>query len=390
MVRMGKKELESKLIKIGSDPNIHHGSLNDPIYRASTIIFNNYESFLKAKKDKFNTPYYGRISSYNIKRLEKVISDLYQSEASVITSSGLSAISISLLSQLSKDDEILVTENCYEPVYNFCKNELVKFGIKTKFFKSNDFLNFKKNITRRTKLIYLESPGSLNYEIDQIEEIINIAKEKKIITLFDNTWATFLGFNPIKWGIDIVIESCTKYFSGHSDTFCGAIACSKENYQKIKQTAVRMGDFVSSESCVLAIRGLRTLQSRLRIHQQNAFEIFLFLKKKKCVKKILYLPDDKNKYHTQWKKYFNSSNGLITFAISKTGKIENFLDNMHFFKIGFSWGGYESLILPLKQIKPGIKNYNNSLFWFRIHIGLESNKDLIEDLEKGFNNYEAK
>ena len=281
---MGKKKLESKLIKIGSDPNIHHGSLNDPIYRASTIIFNNYKSFLKAKKDKFNMPYYGRISGYNIKRLERVISDLYQSEASVITSSGLSAISISLLSQLSKDDEILVTENCYEPVYNFCKNELVKFGIKTNFFKSNNLLNLKKNITKRTKLIYIESPGSLNYEIDQIEEIVNIAKEKKIITLFDNTWATFLGFNPIKWGIDIAIESCTKYFSGHSDTFCGAIACSKENYQKIKQTAVRMGDFVSSENCVLAIRGLRTLQSRLRTHQQNASEIFLFLKKKKMCK----------------------------------------------------------------------------------------------------------
>ena len=108
--------------------------------------------------------------------------------------------------------------------------------------------------------------------------------KKKITTLFDNTWATFLGFNPLKWGVDIVIESCTKYFSGHSDTFCGAIARSRENYQKIKQTAVRIGDFVSSESCVLAIRGLRTLQSRLRIHQQNAFEIFLFLKKKMCKK----------------------------------------------------------------------------------------------------------
>ena len=387
---MGKKDIKSKLIKIGSDPKVHYGSLGDPLYKTSTIIFDDYKSFMKAKRDKFNLPYYGRLGNYNIKRFEKIICELYESEASVITSSGLSAISITLLSLLSHNEEILVTENCYEPVFNFCKRELVKFGIKTRFFKSKNYLNLEKIITKKTKIIYLESPGSLNYEIDDIEKIVIIAKKHKITTILDNTWATFLGFNPIKWGVDIVIESCTKYFSGHSDTFCGAIACSKENRQIIKQTAVRIGDFVSSENCQLAIRGLRTLDSRLKEHQKNALEIFLHLQTKKCIKKILYLPDKNNKYFGLWKKYFHCSNGLITFAIEKKGSIEKFLDPLHFFKIGFSWGGYESLILPLNQIKPGIKNYNNSYFWFRIHVGLESANDLKKDLDKGFKSYETK
>ena len=206
----------------------------------------------------------------------------------------------------------------------------------------------------------------------------------------DNTWATFLGINPIKWGIDIVVESCTKYFSGHSDNFCGIIACSSENYKRIKQTAVRIGDFVSAESCYTAIRGLRTLSLRMEKHHQNAIKVFEFLKKIKCVKRILFVPDKNNPYHELWKKYFKTGNGLITFAIDKKNNIESFIDSLRFFKIGFSWGGYESLILPINNLKPSIKNYKNTFYWFRIHIGLESSDDLINDLQKGFESYEKK
>ena len=206
----------------------------------------------------------------------------------------------------------------------------------------------------------------------------------------DNTWATFLGSNPLKWGVDVVIESCTKYFSGHSDNFCGIIACNKIDYKKIKQTAVRFGDFVSTENCSLALRGLRTLSVRLDKHEENAKEIFRYLKKKKLVHKIIFLPDKNNPHHKMWKKYFTKSNGLISFAIRRYKKIEFFIDNLKLFKIGFSWGGYESLILPINQIKPTMKKLDDQFFWFRIHIGLESYLDMIKDLENGFKNYEKK
>lgn len=387
---MGKKEIESKLIKYGSDPLIHHGSLSDPIYKTSTLIFNSYKDFLKARKNRFNLPYYGRFGNYTTKRFEKIASDLYQSEKSVVTSSGLSAITSTLLTFLSKDDELLVTENCYEPVFNFCLNELKKFGVKTYFFKNNCPSELEKLINGKTKIIYLESPGSLNFEVEDIEKIVKIAKKKNIKTIIDNTWATFLGLNPIKWGIDVAIESCTKYFSGHSDNFCGIIACSSIDYKKIKQTAVRIGDFVSPESCFVAARGLRTLSIRLRKHESNAIKVFDFLKKQKNVKKIFFLPDKSNQYNKLWKKYFNNANGLITFGIDKKIGVEKFLDNLTLFKIGFSWGGYESLILPLNQIKPSDKEYKNTLDWFRIHVGLESTEDMIIDLKKGFGNYDKK
>ena len=390
MGRMGKKKLNSELIKLGSDPDLHHGSLSDPIYKTSTIIFNDYKSFLDAKKDKLKTPYYGRFGNYSIKRFEKLVCQLYKSEDAVITSSGLSAITISLLSFLSKGDEVLITENCYEPVYNFCSKTLKEFGVKTYFYKNTNISFLNKFINKKTKVIYVESPGSLNYEVEDIEKIVKIAKKNNIVTIMDNTWATFLGLNPLEWGIDIAIESCTKYFSGHSDNFCGIIACDSKNFKKIKQTAVRLGDFVSSEACFNAIKGLRTLSTRLEKHQENALKVFNYLETKKSVKEIYFLPDKKNIYNKLWKKYFKLFNGLLTFSIKKINKIESFIDHLTFFKIGFSWGGYESLILPLNETKPSLKNYKKSVYWFRIHIGLESADDLIKDLEQGFKNYEKK
>ena len=385
---MGKNKIKTRLIHSGIDTAKNHGSLSDPLYKTSTLIFKNYEEYILAKKNKFSKPYYGRLGSYNTKRLEKIISELYQSESCVITSSGLSAITLTLVSFLEKGSECIITQNCYEPVYNFATQNLVKFGIKVKFFENNNLKNFVKLITKKTKIIYLESPGSMNYEVEDLEKIVKIAKQKNIITVFDNTWATFLGFNPLKWGVDIVIESATKYISGHSDNFCGIIACSYNNYLKIKSTATKFGDYVHSDSCVTVIRGLRTLETRINQHSKNAKIVYNFLTKSKTVKDIIFLPDKKNKNHKLWKKYFSLSNGLITFSILKKNKISNFLDNLQLFKIGFSWGGYESLILPINELSQVIKSSKTSVFWFRIHVGLESSSDLIKDLKKGFCEYE--
>ena len=321
---MGKNKIKTKLIHNGIDTVKNYGSLSDPLYKSSTLIFKDYKEYLLAKKNKFSKPYYGRLGSYNTKRLEKIMSELYQSESCVITSSGLSAITLTLVSFLEKGSECLITQNCYEPVYNFATQNLVKFGVKVKFFENNNLKNFIKLITKKTKIIYLESPGSMNYEVEDLEKIIKIAKQKNIITVFDNTWATFLGFNPLKWGVDIVIESATKYISGHSDNFCGIIACSYNNYLKIKSTATKYGDYVHSDSCVTAIRGLRTLETRMNQHSKNAKVVYNFLNKNKIVKDIIFLPDKKNKNHKLWKKYFSLSNGLITFSILKKKRYKFF------------------------------------------------------------------
>ena len=274
---MGKNKKTSKLIHCGIDTANNYGSVNDPLYKSSTIIFKNYKDYIDAKKNKYAKPYYGRLGTFNSKKLEKVMTEMYESESCVITSSGLSAITITLLTFLDKNSECLITQNCYEPVYNFAVDNLKSFGIKTFFFECNNISKFSKLITSKTKVIYLESPGSINFEVEDLEKIISIAKKYNITTIFDNTWATFLGFNPLKWGVDVVIESATKYISGHSDNFCGIIACSKNNYLKIKSTSTKLGDCVHPESCLTAIRGLRTLELRLNKHYDNAKIIFNFL-----------------------------------------------------------------------------------------------------------------
>ena len=387
MGRMGKK-LDTNIIHYGSDPKNNHGSLTYPIYKNSTLIFEDYVSYLNSKKEKFKRPYYGRIGTYTTRKFEELVCSLYDSKNCIITSSGLSAITISLLSILKNGDQILITQNCYEPVYNFAKNELQKFGVEISFYPNN-LEKLEGMISNKTKIIYIESPGSLNFEVADLKNIIKIAKKKKILTIMDNTWSTFIGCNPLKLGINIVIESATKYFSGHSDTFLGIIALSSDNLaRKIKQTAVRVGDFVSSQSCFDATKGVRTIKIRLEKHHKNADKVFNFLKSRKIVKQILFLPDRKNKNHMNWKKYHSTCNGLITFSIKKKKNIRNFINKLDLFKIGFSWGGYESLIIPLQNLTPLKKLSIKSYYWFRIHVGLESADDLINDLNRALNYYE--
>ena len=250
--------------------------------------------------------------------------------------------------------------------------------------------SIEKLIKTNTKLIYLESPASLNYEVQDITRFVKFARKNKIVTVMDNTWSTIIGCNPLEYGIDIVIESATKYFSGHSDCFCGLIACSNRHFNQIFKTKVRFGDFVSSESCYLAIRGLKTLSLRLKQHHESAIKMYKYLKTNKNVLSILFPSVVENKNFKLWKKYHSTGNGLITFKIKRNGKksLDFFFDNLKFFKIGFSWGGFESLILPLESLDPFHNCNDENGFWCRIHVGLEDVNDLINDIDYAIDNYE--
>jgi len=382
---------DTRFVLSGIDTKKFNGSLTTPIYHNSTIVFKDYSEFLKAKSKKFSRLYYGRFKTETVLVFEKIVKDLYTSESAIITSSGLSAIIITLSSMIKKNDHILIVENCYEPVSNFVKGELKKFGVKYDFYSSDFKTNIENLKKKNTKLIYLESPGSLNYEIQDIKKFVEFAKSNNIITIMDNTWSTAIGCNPINLGVDIVIESATKYFSGHSDCFCGLIACSKKNYKKIFKTKVRFGDFVSAENCYLAIRGLKTLSLRLNRHYLSAQKIYKFLSKQKVISSILFPSSKESKNYHLWKKYYSSGNGLITIKVKKIGNKNpsEFVDNLKFFKIGFSWGGFESLILPLETIHPEYKINMNDGYWFRIHVGLENVDDLKSDLENAIGIYET-
>ena len=384
-VKLRKK---TKIIQSGIDIKKYFGSLTTPIFYNSTIAFENYNNFVKAKKNKQNDLYYGRFKTKTVQIFEQIMTDLYESEKAIITSSGLSAIIITLSSFLSKSDNIIFVENCYKPVSNFIRFELKKFGINHKTYPPLYNKSVEKLIDKNTKILYLESPTSLNYEIQDIEKFVKIAKKNKILTIMDNTWSTFYGCNPLKFGVDIVIESGTKYLSGHSDCFCGIIACSSVNFKKIYSTKIRFGDFVSSENCFLAIRGLKTLPIRLENHFKNTKKVLTFLKKNQSIENILYPGMSENKNYLLWKKYHSIANGLISFKLKKIrGKdIADFIDKLKIFKIGFSWGGFESLILPIESLDSNKLNKDENN-WFRIHIGLENPNDLIFDLKQAINKY---
>tara|TARA_B100000989_G_scaffold299018_1_gene292012 strand:+ start:5463 stop:6614 length:1152 start_codon:yes stop_codon:yes gene_type:complete len=378
---------KSKIIHASMNLKDFEGSVSTPLFRNSTIIFKDYKTFLKNKKNRFNSLYYGRFKTRTTKTLEKIVSKLYESEKGIVTSSGLSAIIISLLSQIKKGDHVLVVKNCYEPVKNFFSNELTKFDITHDFYSPKYSKVFESLANKNTKVIYLESPTSLFYDIQDLDKFIKFAKSRGITTIMDNTWSTFYGCNPIRLGIDIVIESATKYFSGHSDCFCGLIACNKFNYNKIFQTKVRYGDFVSSENCFLAIRGLKTLPVRLERHFENALKVYNYMKKSKFYTKVIYPGIKENKDYKIWAKYHSIGNGLITFQIKKRSKpIETFLDSLIFFRIGFSWGGFESLILPIYEDEKKSTAETKGI-WFRIHVGLEDPEDLIKDLDQALKKY---
>ncbi len=385
---MKKIKTNTKLIVAGRKPFENFGIVNPPIYRASTVLFENTKELGKAIKNRFNQTYYGRYGTPTTFALENAVSDIENGHRTIATSSGMSAISISLLSLLSKNDHCLISDCSYYPTKKFAYEILYKFGIKIDFYDPRNLKTLKKKINKKTKIIFMESPASLTFEIEDISEIVKIAKKKKIITIIDNSWATPLYFEPINNGIDVSILAATKYISGHADVMLGLITVKNEKmYLKIKNTAVNLGDCPSPNECYLALRGLRTLSSRLEVHRSNSLKIARLLENNNKILKVLHPALPKNENYELWNKYFSGSTGLFSFILkeqSKT-KIYKMIDNLKLFKLGFSWGGYESLILPVfpkNERKISKLKYKGIIL--RLHIGLENVDDLIKDLFSAF------
>ena len=284
-------------------------------------------------------------------------------------------------------------EDCYEPVSNFVKDEFERFGINYDFYSSDFNENIKKLVKSNTKLIYLESPTSLNYKIQDIAKFVKFARRNRIVTVMDNTWSTVIGCNPLELGIDIVIESATKYFSGHSDAMGGSLAVNKKVFKQIMFFYKLSGYRMSSDEAYLIIRGLRTLDTRLNQHYENTKQIINFLKKQKKVKEILYPYNPSSKNYKLWKKYYSGATGLLSIVVKskKKSSVIKFVNSLQLFGIGYSWGGFESLAI-LQELRSNKKDeylqvrkyfrFSKDEHIVRLHIGLEDPKDLINDLKK--------
>ena len=377
-------DIKSKLIKIGRDPKKQKGFVNPGIYKGSTMIFDNFKEYLKdIKNNDDRKTLYGINTNPSHKELEKCISELYNTNDTVIAPSGLAALIIPFFAYLKKGDEVLINDSVYSPTRTFCNNLLKNYGIKIKYFHPiRNIKNFEKLISKKTKLIFLESPGTATFDILDIPFITKIAKKKNIPTVMDNTWASPLFCDPIKLGINIIIDAGTKYINGHSDVLIGFISSDKKYSKKIRVITKTLGICPGSEEVYLALRGVPTLHLRMKEIEKNALNMANEIINHTLVNDVYHpaLPHTKN--HHIWKRDFTGSSGLFAFSLKKkfsNNEIEKFYKKLKIFKLGYSWGGFESLITfpPLYN-----RNYKNKITGniIRIYCGLEDSKDQIKDI----------
>ncbi len=375
-------KIKTQINKLGRNSKKQKGFINPPIYKGSTIIFNNFKQYKKEKS--VYQGLYGLNRTPNSDIFEDTISKLYKCDSVVAVSSGLAAISVPLIALLKKDSHIIVTDALYSPTRKFIDDQLSKFNISVDYYNPlNPTQSIKKIIKKNTKLIFIESPGTATFEIQNIPEIVKIAKKNNLVTIADNTWASFLFCNPFNLGIDVVIEAATKYINGHSDVLLGIIASTKKYSRLIRNTAKGFGICCGSDELNLSLRGIRTLPLRIEKSGENALLMAKHLNKSKYVKQVYHpaLPTHKN--HQIWKRDFSGSSGLFSFELIKKyseSKLEKFFNKLKIFELGYSWGGYESLItFPDISERKNHNIYKGTLI--RIHCGLDDIKDLKADID---------
>jgi len=369
----------------------YNQSVNPPVVRASTIIFKTMNELRKTQKRSKKDPTgghfdYGRQGTSTTFILQKMLKEMEECYHVFLTPTGFGSVFLSIFSVVRPGDEILVADPVYYPTRLLTEDFLKSFNIKTIFYDSRNLNTLKSKITKKTKLIYVENPGSNSFEFQDLSKIISLAKKYKLFTAIDNTWATPYFLKPIKLGFDMSIVSATKYYSGHSDVMGGSLAVNKRVFKYVEKTNKITGLRLGPDDAYLIIRGLRTLDVRLDKHQENAKKVANFLSKHTKVK-LLY-PYKKGSHNFKmWKKYYSGASGLMGITIKAKSKksVLKFVNSLKLFGYGYSWGGFESLALQQEFRELGNRKYlglakNEHLV--RLHIGLEDPKDLIADLKR--------
>ena len=364
-------------------------SVNPPLIRTSTMVFKSMYDLRQVQRKNIKNPRgghfeYGRQGTATTFELEKILTNLEESYHTFLTPTGFGSVFLCLFSILRPGDEIIIADPLYSPTRILTEDYLKEFNINAKFYDPNNLDTIKKNFTNKTKLIYVENPGSNTFEFQDLGKIISFAKKKKILTAIDNTWATPYFLKPIKIGFDLSIVSATKYYSGHSDVMGGSLAVSKRVFKRVIRAQSMTGLRLSPDDAYFIMRGIRTLDVRLEKHQDNAIKIAKFLSKKKNIE-VLYPFKKNTKNYKFWKKYYSGSSGLMGLKIKVKNKksVDRFVNSLKLFGHGYSWGGYESLALHQEIKEQGNRKYLNldkNEYIVRLHVGLEDPKDLIKDI----------
>lgn len=385
-----KMRPNTKLVLSGRDLNPATGFVNHPVYRGSTILAPDLQSWEALKKEqaegKIGVSMYGRFGTPAHHSLQQAIAELEGGYASLLYPSGLAAISSVLLSYLSCGDHVLISDSAYSPSVQLLKGTLSRYGVTATSYAPNATAEEIDKLFRpETKVLFVESPGSETLEIQDIPALALVAKGHGAKVIMDNTWGTPLYFQPFAHGVDVSIQAATKYITGHSDCLLGIATSNEESWAALRDTSYELGQTAGPDDVFLALRGLRTMGVRLQHHWKSSVKIAKWLEARPEVEAVFHPALESHAGHAIWKRDFTGACGLFSIALYPIGQdaLEAFIDNLQLFGLGVSWGGFESLALPFYPSRQ-VSHWSYDGPGVRIHIGLEDSDDLIADLEQAF------
>ncbi len=374
----------TKLVHAGRDPSEQFGFVNTPIYRGSTVLQPTLADLEARHGKRF---IYGTLGTPTTEALEKAWTEIAGAAGTVLASSGLAAITVALLTAVKAGDNLLVTNSAYLPTRTFCDSFLARMGVETSYYDPLIGAGIESLIRPNTKAVLVEAPGSQSFEMQDVPAIARVAHARGACVIMDNTWATPLLFPPHERGVDLAVEAGTKYLSGHSDLLLGLVSANEQWLKPLRQTFNLFAMCAGPEDVFLALRGLRTMDLRLREAERQGFALARWLQNRPEVSRVLHpgLEDDPG--HAIWQRDFLGASGLFSVILKPVAKtaLAALLDGLELFGMGYSWGGYESLVIPFD-----CRAYRTATTWnpegpaLRFSVGLEDIEDLKADLDQGF------
>jgi cystathionine beta-lyase len=381
-------KIRTRLAQRGRVARSAPGTVNIPVARASTVTFRSIAELQEVQR-RFDAdepiPTYGMVNMPLRVAFEELMVELEGGHRAVTLSTGLAANVVAILACVKAGDHILVTDSVYQPVRRFCLRQLARFGVETTFYDPSIGAGIAALMKDNTKLVYVESPGSHTFEVQDVPAIAAAAHARGAAVIHDNAWATGVFYRSFDHGVDIVVQPCTKYPAGHSDVIVGAVVANEQWWPAVRDASRDYGQTASPDDIFLAMRGMRTLEVRLRQHEQSGLHVARWLARHPGVERVLHPGLEGDPGHALWKRDYLGCTGLFGVALKPCGDraLAAFIDSLELFALGYSWGGFDSLVVPQNiQKSRSVRPWSGGPL-IRLHVGLEDPDDLCADLERG-------